>query len=110
MAAVQICPTIEDNTICSKCKGITSDLEVFLFTPTWPEPRYRHHNSYRLLSLSAKDGCVVCQTISEALLESAISRGRVVDLFTSEHPISIMGIGSHDPNKSYILVEVRQVR
>jgi hypothetical protein len=95
-------------TVCLKCKGLTTDIEGFLFTSKWPYPRYRHHDSYLLLSSSARNGCGICQVISEVLLEDAISRGKVVDLFTCEGHVDISGLGDHDPNKTDLLLEVKQ--
>jgi hypothetical protein len=96
----------QTNVTCSKCKGLALDPEVFLFTSSWPNPPYRHHESYSFLSSSARNGCGICHVISEVLLEDAIKRGRVVDLFICDGPVNIAGIGDHDPNKSDILVDI----
>jgi len=75
--------------MCSKCLALLSAGEDFLFASLSRASRYRHYNGYLLLSLSARGGCAVCRLISEVLLENAISRATVVDLFTTEEPIII---------------------
>jgi hypothetical protein len=77
------------NPMCSICLALLSAGEDFLFASPSKASRYRYYNSYLLLSLSARDGCAVCRLISEVLLENAISRATVVDLFTTEEPIII---------------------
>lgn len=74
---------------CSKCLALLSAGEDFLFASPSRASRYRHYNGYLLLSLSARGGCAVCRLISEVLLEDAILRATVVDLFTTEEPIII---------------------
>lgn len=98
------------NLICSKCHEFTSRGEEFLFPSASPEPRYRHHDSYLALSLSARAGCSLCRLMSETLLEDAISRATVVDLFTGQEPITIdsMSIKNIGIDNPYIYVNARQ--
>jgi hypothetical protein len=96
--------TEDTKSMCSKCLALTSVGEDFLFASTSPAPRYRHHDSYLLLSLSARDGCTICQLISEGLLKDARLRATVVDLFTTTEPIIVksMEVENIGIDNSYI--------